>query len=63
MIGVELTPGSHTVSFRYHNGDFALGWKISLGCAAVFLLLVHVVYRPDWGQFLRRRNTRGRFQK
>ena len=48
MIGVDLTEGQHTVTFRYHNAAFALGWKISLGCAAVFLLLVQLVYKPDW---------------
>ena len=40
MIGVELSGGSHTVSFTYRNPAFSLGWKISLGCVAVFLLLV-----------------------
>ena len=39
MIGVKLTPGRHTVSFTYRNQAFALGWKISLVCAAVFVLL------------------------
>ena len=48
MIGVALTEGEHTVTFRYHNGAFALGWKVSLGCAALFLLLVQLVYKPDW---------------
>ena len=40
MIGVQLSEGSHAVSFTYRNPAFSLGWKISLGCAAVFILLV-----------------------
>ena len=44
MIAVPVTQGQHTVVFRYENKAFSLGWKISLGCAAVFIgacLLVH----------------------
>lgn len=40
MIGVELEEGNHTVSFTYRNPAFSLGWKISLACAIVFILLV-----------------------
>ena len=40
MIGVELAPGSHTVSFTYRNEAYSLGWKISLVSFAVFALLV-----------------------
>ena len=54
MIGVRLTEGQHTVTFRYHNAAFSLGWKISLGCAAVFLLLVQLVYKPDWKGILKK---------
>ena len=46
MIGVPLTAGTHTVSFTYNNKAFNLGWKISLGCLAVFLLLIKVCYTP-----------------
>ena len=45
MIGVELTEGSHTVSFSYRNAAFSLGWKISLVCAGVFLLAVWISRR------------------
>ena len=48
MIGVELSGGVHTVSFIYRNPAFGLGWKISLLCGTAFLLLVQLVYRPDW---------------
>ena len=44
MVGVPLTAGDHTVSFTYNNKAFNLGWKISLGCLAVFLLLAYVCY-------------------
>ena len=63
MMGVHLTEGSHTVSFRYKNPAFALGWKISLTSAALFLLLVQKVYRPDWKQLLKVRKDHGRFEK
>ena len=53
MAAVELTEGQHTVSLTYHNEAFSLGWKVSLGCAAVFLLLVQIVYKPDWKNLLR----------
>ncbi len=46
MIAVELTEGEHTVTFSYHNAAFALGAKITLLCALVFLLLVLLQYRP-----------------
>ena len=39
MAAVKLTEGMHTVVFQYENPAFSLGWKISLGCAAVFGLL------------------------
>jgi len=40
MAAVPLTEGNHEVIFRYENPAFSLGWKISLGCSAVFGLLV-----------------------
>ena len=46
MIGLELTEGSHTIEFTYHNAAFSLGWKITLGCALVFGGLVLIVYKP-----------------
>ena len=41
MVGVPLTKGQHLVEYRYRNEAFALGWKVSLLCAAVFGLLVY----------------------
>ena len=41
MIGVELTEGQHLVEYTYRNPAFALGWKISLLCAAVFGFLTY----------------------
>ncbi len=56
MIGLILSEGQHTVSFRYENRAFSLGWKISLVCLAVFAVLYLVCYRPQ----LRRR--KGKFE-
>jgi len=39
MIGIMLTEGDHRVVYEYRNGAFSLGWKISLVCGAVFLVL------------------------
>ena len=61
MIGVGLTEGSHTVSFRYHNAAFSLGWKITLLCTGVFALLVWLVYRPELPG--RKQKRSGRFEK
>ena len=41
MVGVLLTEGQHLVEYTYRNPAFALGWKITLLCAAVFGLLVY----------------------
>ncbi len=46
MIGVPLSQGTHTVTFRYDNRAFSLGWKISLGCVMVFAILSVVSYTP-----------------
>ena len=54
MTSVMLTEGTHEVRFFYHNKAFALGWKISLACAAVFALLI----------WYRSRNVKeGKYQK
>jgi uncharacterized membrane protein YfhO len=47
MVAVALTEGEHTVSFTYRNAAFDLGWKISLGCLLVFLLLAFIAYKPQ----------------
>ncbi len=59
MIGVELTEGSHVVAYHYHNQAFSLGWKISLGCAAVFVLLAYFLGKPKE----KTPAKRGKFQK
>ena len=46
MVGVMLTEGSHEITFTYHNAAFSLGWKISLACALVFVVLAYVQYQP-----------------
>ena len=47
MIGVPLSAGVHTVTFRYHNAAFSLGWKISLGCTVIFMALILAIYKPQ----------------
>jgi len=63
MIGVELTEGLHTITYTYENRAFSLGWKISLGCAVVFAVLIQLVYKPDWQIFNNKIGKSGRFQK
>ncbi len=63
MVAVALTEGEHTVTFTYQNSAFSLGWKISLGSAAVFLALVLIVYKPDWRRFLPKQSRPGKYQK
>lgn len=46
MIGLHLTPGSHTIAFSYQNRGFDLGWKISLGALLIFLAIAIPVYWP-----------------
>ena len=54
MIGLHLTPGSHTIAFSYQNRGFDLGWKISLGALLIFLAIAIPVYWP--------RRRRGKYQ-
>ena len=61
MISVYLPEGEHRVTFTYHNAAFSLGWKLSLACAAAFLVLIQINYKPDWKALTRRKP--GRFQK
>ena len=63
MVGVELTEGTHTVTFSYHNAAFSLGWKISLGCMILFLLLIQAVYKPDWRSVISRKQKPGKYQR
>ncbi len=63
MVGVELTEGSHMVSFRYHNPAFGLGWKISLGCGILFLVLIRVFCQPDWQSLRKKHHKSGRYEK
>ena len=51
------------VIFTVRAMPSASNWKISLTSAALFLLLVQKVYRPDWKQLLKVRKDHGRFEK
>ena len=55
MIGLSLTEGQHTISFRYENAAFATGWKISLISFLIFIGIAIPVYRS--------RKERGKFLK
>ena len=46
MVAVYLTEGTHTVTFRYENAAFSLGWKISLLCMVIFGILCYLSYYP-----------------
>lgn len=62
MSAVELTEGVHTVSFHYRNNALSLGWKVSLGCALVFLLILVIVEKPGWISFPKGGNS-GKYLK
>ena len=57
MVGVLITEGYHTVTFRYENAAFALGWKISLASLLIFGSLYYLHYKPDLKKQI------GKFQK
>ncbi len=57
MCGLLLTEGSHEITFRYRNPAFSLGWKISLVCLAVFIVLYCCYYKPNF------KLKKGRFQR
>ena len=60
MASVHLTQGTHTVSFTYENPAFSLGWKVSLGSAAVLVLLTWLHRgKPMPGK----ERNRGRFER
>jgi len=55
MTAVMLGAGTHEVRFYYHNAAFALGWKVSLACAAIFAALIWRSYCVE--------EKKGKFQK
>lgn len=46
MVGLILSEGNHTIRFIYRNPSFSLGWKVSLGCFIIFIVIAVVVYKP-----------------
>ncbi|MBR4864270.1 MAG: YfhO family protein [Oscillospiraceae bacterium] len=46
MVGLLLSEGEHTVTFRYKNSAFHLGAAVSALCLAVFLVLYFCIYKP-----------------
>ena len=55
MVAVPLTKGYHEIAFRYHNDAFALGWKVTALCAAIFVGLTFWIYPA--------RNKKGKYAK
>ena len=60
MTAVDLSEGIHRVRLTYRNPAFALGWKISLGCAAVFAILVWMTEKP---KLSKKKPKRGKYQR
>ena len=44
MVALLLPEGDHEVSFHYENKAFSTGWKISLVCLVVFIVLHNGIY-------------------
>ncbi len=74
MTAVELTEGTHTVSFTYRNQAFSRGWKISALCFVIFTALIWQWYDPvlparkpagkkKTGKKQPGRQAKGKFQK
>ena len=40
MVGLELTKGPHTITFRYKNSAFTIGLLVSLGSALIFVGII-----------------------
>jgi uncharacterized membrane protein YfhO len=55
MVAVMLTEGNHMVEYTYRNGAFALGWKVTALCAAIFAGLTFWIYPA--------RNKKGKYAK
>ena len=47
MLALPLSAGSHSIQLTYHNAAFALGLRISIACAAVFVALLLTAYRSE----------------
>lgn len=46
MVGLNLSQGTHTVTFTYKNSSFSFGSIISIACLAVFLGCCWIYYQP-----------------
>ena len=63
MLGVELSEGSHTISFTYRNEALALGWKISLVCLLELFWLIYAFYQPHWKRIRKPFRKTGRHEQ
>ena len=57
MVGVMLTQGQHVMEYTYRNGALALGWKVSLLCAVVFVIMIARADQTATGK------KRGKYQR
>ena len=58
MTAVELTEGSHTLTFTYRNKAFSLGWKVTIACFAIFAALVWFLYKPDLSKLGKKKKSK-----
>ena len=58
MVGLLLSEGHHEITFFYKNREFEIGWKVSLLCLCLFVILYIILYREKnySGKHLRKRN-------
>jgi uncharacterized membrane protein YfhO len=57
MIGVSLTAGNHTVTFRYVNKAFHVGLAVSITCTLVFLVIAIAV------PVIKSKTKKGKYEK
>ena len=50
MVGLNLTQGSHEITFVYENRSFTYGCLVSVVCLLVFLFLIYWSDREKWNQ-------------
>ncbi len=62
MTAVELTKGSHMVTYTYRNPAFSIGWKVSLLCTVLFGGIVWVFYKPELPP-KRKKPAKGKYQR
>ena len=54
IVALMLEEGTHEIYFYYHNAAFALGWKVSALCVAVFAMLIWKTCRNGGCQYVKK---------